>query len=45
MRVVGQDEAIIAVSDAIRRSRAGLQDEKRPIGSLFPGTTGVGKLN
>jgi ATP-dependent Clp protease ATP-binding subunit ClpB len=43
-RVVGQDEAIIAVSDAIRRSRAGLQDEKKPIGSfLFLGTTGVGK--
>jgi len=43
-RVVGQDEAIGAVSDAIRRSRAGLQDTKRPIGSfLFLGTTGVGK--
>ena len=43
-RVVGQDEAIIAVSDAVRRSRAGLQDENRPIGSfLFLGTTGVGK--
>jgi len=43
-RVVGQDEAIGAVSDAIRRSRAGLQDAKRPIGSfLFLGTTGVGK--
>ncbi len=43
-RVVGQDEAITAVSDAIRRSRAGLQDQKRPIGSfLFLGTTGVGK--
>ncbi|RIV68517.1 ATP-dependent chaperone ClpB [Flagellimonas aequoris] len=43
-RVVGQDEAITAVSDAIRRSRAGLQDEKKPIGSfLFLGTTGVGK--
>lgn len=43
-RVVGQDEAIIAVSDAIRRSRAGLQDEKKPIGSfIFLGTTGVGK--
>jgi ATP-dependent Clp protease ATP-binding subunit ClpB len=43
-RVVGQDEAIQAVSDAIRRSRAGLQDEKKPIGSfLFLGTTGVGK--
>lgn len=44
LRVVGQDEAIIAVSDAVRRSRAGLQDPKRPIGSfLFLGTTGVGK--
>jgi ATP-dependent Clp protease ATP-binding subunit ClpB len=43
-RVVGQNEAIIAVSDAVRRSRAGLQDQKRPIGSfLFLGTTGVGK--
>ncbi len=43
-RVVGQHEAIIAVSDAVRRSRAGLQDQKRPIGSfLFLGTTGVGK--
>lgn len=43
-RVIGQDEAIEAVSDAIRRSRAGLQDSKRPIGSfLFMGTTGVGK--
>ncbi len=43
-RVVGQDEAIIAVSDAVRRSRAGLQDQKRPVGSfLFLGTTGVGK--
>ncbi|MFN3529785.1 MAG: ATP-dependent chaperone ClpB [Bacteroidia bacterium] len=43
-RVVGQDEAIEAVSDAVRRSRAGLQDEKRPIGSfIFMGTTGVGK--
>ncbi|MFC4665253.1 AAA family ATPase, partial [Falsiporphyromonas endometrii] len=43
-RVVGQDEAIEAVSDAVRRSRAGLQDPKRPIGSfLFLGTTGVGK--
>ena len=43
-RVVGQDEAIAAVSDAIRRSRAGLQDPKRPIGSfIFLGTTGVGK--
>jgi ATP-dependent Clp protease ATP-binding subunit ClpB len=44
MRVVGQDEAINAVSDAIRRNRAGLQDPKRPIGSfIFLGTTGVGK--
>jgi ATP-dependent Clp protease ATP-binding subunit ClpB len=44
IRVVGQDEAIAAVSDAVRRSRAGLQDPKRPIGSfLFLGTTGVGK--
>jgi ATP-dependent Clp protease ATP-binding subunit ClpB len=43
-RVVGQDEAIEAVADAIRRSRAGLQDTKRPIGSfIFLGTTGVGK--
>ncbi len=43
-RVVGQDEAIKAVADAVRRSRAGLQSEKRPIGSfLFLGTTGVGK--
>ena len=43
-RVVGQDEAIGAVADAIRRSRAGLQDTKRPIGSfIFLGTTGVGK--
>jgi ATP-dependent Clp protease ATP-binding subunit ClpB len=43
-RVVGQEEAIAAVSDAIRRSRAGLQDPKRPIGSfIFLGTTGVGK--
>ncbi len=43
-RIVGQDEAISAVSDAIRRSRAGLQDSRRPIGSfLFMGTTGVGK--
>ena len=43
-RVVGQDQAIEAVSDAVRRSRAGLQNEKRPIGSfLFLGTTGVGK--
>jgi ATP-dependent Clp protease ATP-binding subunit ClpB len=44
MRVVGQEDAIQAVSDAIRRSRAGLQDPKRPIGSfIFLGTTGVGK--
>jgi ATP-dependent Clp protease ATP-binding subunit ClpB len=44
MRVVGQNEAIQVVSDAIRRSRAGLQDPKRPIGSfIFLGTTGVGK--
>ncbi len=43
-RVAGQDEAIRAVSDAVRRSRAGLQDEKRPAGSfIFLGTTGVGK--
>lgn len=43
-RVIGQDEAIGAVADAVRRSRAGLQDEKRPIGSfIFLGTTGVGK--
>ncbi|MFM2282527.1 MAG: hypothetical protein RL222_31, partial [Bacteroidota bacterium] len=43
-RVVGQEEAIVAVADAIRRSRAGLQDPKRPLGSfLFVGTTGVGK--
>ena len=43
-RVVGQDEAVEAVSDAVRRSRSGLQDEKRPIGSfIFLGTTGVGK--
>jgi ATP-dependent Clp protease ATP-binding subunit ClpB len=43
-RVVGQEDAIVAVADAIRRSRAGLQDEKKPIGSfLFLGTTGVGK--
>ena len=43
-RVVGQEEAIKAVSDAVRRSRAGLQNEKRPIGSfMFLGTTGVGK--
>lgn len=44
MRVVGQEEAIGAIADAIRRSRAGLQDNKRPIGSfIFLGTTGVGK--
>ncbi len=44
MRVVGQDEAVNAVADAIRRNRAGLQDPKRPIGSfIFLGTTGVGK--
>ena len=43
-RVIGQDEAITAIADAVRRSRAGLQDPKRPIGSfLFLGTTGVGK--
>lgn len=43
-RVVGQEEAIIAISDAVRRSRAGLQDPRKPIGSfLFLGTTGVGK--
>lgn len=43
-RVVGQEEAIEAVSDAVRRSRAGLQDQKKPVGSfLFLGTTGVGK--
>ncbi len=43
-RIVGQDEAIRAVADAVRRSRAGLQDPKRPIGSfIFLGTTGVGK--
>ena len=43
-RVVGQEEAIIAISDAVRRSRAGMQDPKRPIGSfIFLGTTGVGK--
>jgi ATP-dependent Clp protease ATP-binding subunit ClpB len=43
-RVVGQDEAISAVADAVRRSRAGLQDQKRPVGSfIFIGTTGVGK--
>ena len=44
LRVVGQDEAIEAISDAVRRSRAGLQDMKKPIGTfLFLGTTGVGK--
>ncbi len=43
-RVVGQDEAIVAVADAVRRSRAGLQDQKSPVGSfIFLGTTGVGK--
>ncbi|SDW93400.1 ATP-dependent Clp protease ATP-binding subunit ClpB [Lutibacter oricola] len=43
-RVIGQEEAIVAVSDAVRRSRAGLQDDKKPLGSfLFLGTTGVGK--
>src|SRR6185436_1617798 len=43
-RVVGQEEALVAVSNAVRRSRAGLGDEKRPIGSfLFLGPTGVGK--
>jgi ATP-dependent Clp protease ATP-binding subunit ClpB len=43
-RVVGQDEAIKAVADAVRRSRAGLQDQKKPVGSfIFLGTTGVGK--
>ena len=43
-RVIGQEEAISAVADAVRRSRAGLQDPKRPIGSfIFLGTTGVGK--
>ena len=43
-RVVGQDEAITAVADAVRRSRAGLQDQRRPLGSfIFIGTTGVGK--
>ena len=43
-RVIGQDEAIEAVADAVRRSRAGLQDPKRPIGSfIFLGTTGGGK--
>jgi ATP-dependent Clp protease ATP-binding subunit ClpB len=43
-RVIGQDEAVVAVSNAIRRARAGLQDEKRPIGSfIFLGSTGVGK--
>src|SRR5437763_17054085 len=43
-RVVGQEEAVVAVSNAIRRARAGLQDPNRPIGSfLFVGPTGVGK--
>ena len=44
MRVIGQDEAIVAVSNAVRRSRAGLGEESRPVGSfLFLGPTGVGK--
>ncbi len=44
LRVVGQDEAVSAVSEAVRRARAGLQDPNRPIGSfLFMGPTGVGK--
>ncbi|HCP42908.1 MAG TPA: hypothetical protein DIT83_05280, partial [Barnesiella intestinihominis] len=43
-RVVGQNEAITAIADAVRRSRAGLNDPRRPIGSfIFLGTTGVGK--
>ena len=43
-RVIGQDEAVVAVSDAILRARAGLKDENRPIGSfIFMGPTGVGK--
>src|SRR5205085_8878613 len=43
-RVIGQDEAVVAVSNAIRRSSAGLQDQNRPIGSfIFLGSTGVGK--
>ena len=43
-RIVGQDEAIAAVADAIRRARAGLKDPRRPIGSfIFLGSTGVGK--
>ena len=43
-RIIGQDDAIVAISDAVRRSRAGLQDPRRPIGSfIFLGTTGVGK--
>ena len=43
-RVIGQDDAIEAISAAVRRSRSGLQDEKKPIGSfIFLGTTGVGK--
>jgi ATP-dependent Clp protease ATP-binding subunit ClpB len=43
-RLIGQDEAVTAVSDAIRRARAGLKDPKRPIGSfIFLGPTGVGK--
>lgn len=45
-RVIGQDEAISAIADAVRRSRAGLNDPNRPIGSfIFLGTTGVGKPN
>jgi ATP-dependent Clp protease ATP-binding subunit ClpB len=42
-RVVGQEEGIEAVSDAVRRSRAGLQDMRKPVGTSIPGTTGVGK--
>lgn len=42
-RVIGQDRAIVAVSDAVRRSRSGLQDPNKPVGSFFLGTTGVGK--
>ena len=43
-RVIGQHEAVVAVSDAVRRARAGLQDPNRPIGSfIFLGPTGVGK--
>ena len=45
-RVIGQKEAVTAVADAVRRSRAGLQDPNRPIGSfIFLGPTGVGKRN